>query len=127
MFTINGVEFDIDLLDADVMERLENAAEEIQKKVAAEKKKNHTKTSEFIRTFNGLTEEFIDTVLGDGASQLIFNGSQNMMEHMEAYHGIFKAKEEATAGVTEFADTFKNTYSPNRAARRAAAKSGGKS
>ena len=39
MFTIRGVDFDIDILDADVMERLEDAAEKIQKRVAEEKAK----------------------------------------------------------------------------------------
>lgn len=127
MFTIRGVDFDIDILDADVMERLEDAAEKIQKRVAEEKAKKYKKSSEFIRVFNGLTEKFIDEVLGEGSSELIFGGSQNMMEHMEAYNGIFAAKEEAMSAVTEFTETFQNTYSPNRAQRRAAAKGKGKS
>ena len=127
MFTIRGVDFDIDILDADVMERLEDAAEKIQKRVAEEKAKKYKKNSEFIRVFNGLTEKFIDEVLGEGSSELIFGGSQNMMEHMEAYNGIFAAKEEAMSAVTEFTETFQNTYSPNRAQRRAAAKGKGKS
>lgn len=120
MFTINGVEFDIDLMDADVMERLENAAEKIQKRVVEEKKKGHKKNSEFIRVFNGLTEDFINEVLGDGASDMIFSGSQNMMEHMKAYNGLFAAKDAAMAEVSEFEQNFKNNYSPNRAQRRAA-------
>lgn len=127
MFTIKGVDFDIDILDADVMERLEDAAEKIQKRVAEEKAKKHKKNSEFIRVFNSLTENFIDEVLGEGSSELIFGGSQNMMEHMEAYNGIFAAKDEAMNSVTEFTETFQNTYSPNRAQRRAAAKGKGKS
>ena len=127
MFTIRGVDFDIDILDADVMERLEDAAEKIQKRVAEEKAKKYKKNSEFIRVFNGLTEKFIDEVLGEGSSELIFGGSQNMMEHMETYNGIFAAKEEAMSAVTEFTETFQNTYSPNRAQRRAAAKGKGKS
>lgn len=127
MFTIKGVDFDIDILDADVMERLEDAAEKIQKRVAEEKAKKHNKKSEFIRVFNSLTENFIDEVLGEGSSELIFGGSQNMMEHMEAYNGIFAAKDEAMNSVTEFTETFQNTYSPNRAQRRAAAKGKGKS
>lgn len=127
MFTIRGVDFDIDILDADVMERLEDAAEKIQKRVAEEKAKKYKKNSEFIRVFNGLTEKFIDEVLGEGSSELIFGGSQNIMEHMEAYNGIFAAKEEAMSAVTEFTETFQNTYSPNRAQRRAAAKGKGKS
>ena len=127
MFTIRGVDFDIDILDADVMERLEDAAEKIQKRVAEEKAKKYKKNSEFIRVFNGLTEKFIDEVLGECSSELIFGGSQNMMEHMEAYNGIFAAKEEAMSAVTEFTETFQNTYSPNRAQRRAAAKGKGKS
>lgn len=127
MFTIKGVDFDIDILDADVMERLEDAAEKIQKRVAEEKAKKYKKNSEFIRVFNSLTENFIDEVLGEGSSELIFGGSQNMMEHMEAYNGIFAAKEEAMSAVTEFTETFQNTYSPNRAQRRAAAKGKGKS
>lgn len=127
MFTIRGVDFDIDILDADVMERLEDAAEKIQKRVAEEKAKKYKKNSEFIRVFNGMTEKFIDEVLGEGSSELIFGGSQNMMEHMEAYNGIFAAKEEAMSAVTEFTETFQNTYSPNRAQRRAAAKGKGKS
>ena len=127
MFTIRGVDFDIDILDADVMERLEDAAEKIQKRVAEEKAKKYKKNSEFIRVFNSLTENFIDEVLGEGSSELIFGGSQNMMEHMEAYNGIFAAKDGAMNSVTEFTETFQNTYSPNRAQRRAAAKGKGKS
>lgn len=121
MVKINGVEFDIDLMDADVMERLETAAEDIQKKIAVEKSKTQ-KSSNFIRTFNKLTEDFIDTVLGEGASAEIFNGSQNMMEHMTAYEGIFTAKDAAMSEIGAFSDNFQSKYSPNRAARRAAAK-----
>lgn len=124
MFVVRGVEFDIDILDADVMERFEDAAGKIQKKVAEEKTKKHKKNADFIRAFNTLTEEFIDEVLGEGASGMIFNGSQNMMEHMEAYNGIFEAKNAAMSEVSEFTETFQNTYSPNRAQRRAAAKNG---
>lgn len=126
MFEIMGVEFDIDILDADVMERLENAAEKIQKRVTEENEKKHTKSSEFIRVFNSLTEDFIDEVIGVGSSEQIFHGSQNMMEHMKAYNGLFEAKNEAMKEVKEFTETFHNTYSPNRAARRAAAKNGSK-
>ncbi len=127
MFEIKGVQFDVDILDADVMERLEDAAEKIQKRVAEEKTKKHKRNSEFIRVFNGLTEDFIDEVLGEGSSEMIFHGSQNMMEHMEAYNGIFEAKKAAENEVAEFTETFNNTYSPNRAARRATAKGGNKS
>ncbi len=127
MIEIKGVQFDIDILDADVMERFEDAAEKIQKRVAEEKAKKYKRNSEFIRVFNGLTEDFIDEVLGEGSSEMIFHGSQNMMEHMEAYNGIFEAKKNAENEVAEFTETFNNTYSPNRAARRATAKAGNKS
>lgn len=127
MFEIKGVQFDVDILDADVMERLENAADKIQKRVAEEKAKKRKRNSEFIRVFNSLTEDFIDEVLGEGSSEMIFGGSQNMMEHMEAYNGIFEAKKAAENEVTAFTENFNNTYSPNRAQRRAMAKAGNKS
>lgn len=126
MITINGVEFDIDLMDADTMERLEAAAEKVKKDVETEKAKGYTKSSEFIKAFCGVVDDFLDTVLDDSeAHTTIFGGRVNMVDHMKAYEGIFEAKRSAETEVQEFTEKYKNTYSPNRAARRAAAKKNG--
>ncbi len=122
MITINGVDFELDLTDADVLERLESAAEKIQKAVDEERNKEQ-KGSQFVRAFNKLTEDFLDEVIGDGASDELFSGRQNMMEHMKAYQGLFAAKEAAMQEIGALSDNFKNKYSPNRAARRSTGKS----
>lgn len=123
MITINGLEFNVDMTDADVLERLEDAAESIQKEVKKEQEKNQ-KGSQFIKTFNRLTEEFLDKVLGEGASEEIFAGNQSMTEHMKAYQGVFEAKNKAMQEIGTISDAFKDKYSPNRAARRATVSKG---
>lgn len=117
MITINGAEFDIDLMDADVMERFENAAEEIQSKVS-QLQAPGAKVSDVVRSFCNLTEDFLDEVLGDGASEDIFGGTQNMKEHMQAYEDLFKAVDVAKNEMDSFNKQFTSKYSPNRAQRR---------
>lgn len=123
MITIKGIEFDVDMTDTDVLERLEEAAETIQKKVKAEQAKNQ-KGSQTVKRFNELTEEFVDTILGEGASEELFGGRKSMTEHMKVYQGIFEAKDAALQEIAAITDAFNSKYSPNRATRRAMASKG---
>lgn len=81
---INGVELELDLEDADVLERYENAFEEMAQ---AEKEIPESgKQSARIRAYCGLFRKLYDRIFGDGTSDKIFS---NVPTSSAAYDEIY--------------------------------------
>ena len=81
---INGVTLQADFMDADFMDKLEPALAETQRKIANGKMQQYSSISAAYRALNEVMENFFDQVFGAGTSDRLFNGSQNVMEHMKA-------------------------------------------
>jgi len=111
---INNVELeDIDILDADVAERYENALETVNG--IAEKVKG-MKSSESIRIQCAAIFGVFNTIFGAGTDKKVFGEIVNLLICIKAFEElilIVNAKEE------EVQKLF-NKYSPNRANRRSA-------
>lgn len=122
MITINGIDFDVDMLDADTMEYMEKAVETTQAKIVEiQKKQKDYKASDYIKVLNGIIEDFLTDFLGEDSVDLIFQGSKSLMPHMKAYTELFDAVQSAYKEAADFGESL-NAYSPNRAARRASLK-----
>lgn len=118
-FKIRGEEFDVDFLDADVMEQIESALEIVEQKNTAEAYVGLTQ-SQLIRKQCGTIFDFFDAVLGEGAHKRIFKGKCNLREALEAFEEFAQVKKNSAGEVKEMADR----YNPNRAQRRAAEQAG---
>jgi len=120
-FKIRDEEFEIDFLDADVMERIEDALQTVEQKNTREAYEGLTQ-SQLIRKQCGTIFDFFDEVFGDGAHKRIFKGKCNLRDALGAFEAFVQAKNNSAGELKEIADR----YSPNRAQRRAAEHGKGK-
>lgn len=110
---IKDIEVEFNFLDADDVEKFENAAKEVMEK-CKERQKEKMSYSDAIKEECQVIEEFFDKVFGDGLSQKLFNGKKNLEEHINAFEDIVKAKIEKQKDL----QTVYDRYQPNREQRR---------
>ena len=110
---INNVELeDIDILEADVAEKYENALEVV---VGIDKKVEGMKPSQSIRTQCNTIFEFFNTLFGEGTDKEMFGEKVNLLTCMKAFEELVTSVNEQQSEVEKLA----NKYSPNRAQKRA--------
>lgn len=114
MLKICGQELELDLFDADVMEVYEKSMDRVVYR--AEERKKHTEMSnaEGIREMCGIVKDFFDEVFGDGTSEKLFKGKDNLLVCMDAF-GIVSTESNKMKGQ---ATAITNKYNMNRAQRR---------
>ena len=84
---INNVELeDLDFLEAETMERIEQAQEEYSEK---SKKVDFTKHSEMIRYNCELVFDLFNTIFGEGTDKKIFGNRCNLMDCIRAVSDLF--------------------------------------
>lgn len=71
---LNGKEIEIDLLDADTLEKYGKAIEPLRKTIEL----NGDNAIVYVKSFCKVVYDFFDTLLGEGSAQMIFDGKQNM-------------------------------------------------
>lgn len=112
--TINGVEFDIDFTDADFIERYELKYKEVEKDIEElQSKKNTISAVEGIRQECKIIKDFLDYVLGDGASEKIFKGKDSLKLCLDAFEDIINNVDNQHKEMQERFDK----YSPERLKR----------
>ncbi|MGH4125597.1 MAG: DUF6673 family protein [Clostridium sp.] len=110
---INNVELeDIDILDADVAEKYENALGEV---AGIAKKVEGMKPSESIRTQCRVIFSTFNTLFGEGTDKKIFGDRVNLLICLKAFEELVVAMNSQKEEVQKLA----NKYSPNRAQKRA--------
>ncbi len=115
---INGKSFELDLTDADTVERYENAFENME---AAEKLiPKDGKASERIRACCGLFKKLFDTIFGEGTSDQVFEGvPTSISAYEEIYYSFLDfAHAQFEADTKQRAERL-TKYTPNRKQRRA--------
>ena len=88
---IKNIEVDFDFLDANDVERLEKATQKLVDKTE-EYKEKEISMSEEIRLECEIIEKFLDEVFEEGISQKLFNGKQNLKEHVDVFQDIMNEK-----------------------------------
>nr|DAR36292.1 MAG TPA: hypothetical protein [Caudoviricetes sp.] len=110
---IRGIEVDFNFLDADDAERFEKEAERVKQECEIKGKKEMT-YSQTIREECKVIDNFFDNVFGKGISFKMFQGKNNLEDHINAFEDIVKEKMEQQKGLQ---NTF-DRYQPNREQRR---------
>ena len=110
---IRGIEVNFSFLDADDVEKFEKAAEKV-KQESETRGKEKMSYSQAIREECEIINNFFDNVFGEGISLKMFNGKNNLEEHIKAFEDIVKEKIEKQK---DLQNTFER-YQPNRAERR---------
>lgn len=122
----NGVELEVNLMDADVMETFENNLEKIKSDIQEPTQYEGKKASEQMRLQCNYVKKFFDDTFGNGTADRLFHGTNDLAEHMNAFG------EAATMGrqIKDQTKEIVNKYAPervmNRAQRRAQGKGKGK-
>ena len=120
---INGLSLPIDLEDADVMERYENAfalMSEAEKSIPKD-----GKASERIRAYCQMFRDLYDRIFGDGTSEKIFAGQPtNAAVYEDVYDSFLASVREQTVRAAERRAERLGKYRPaNREQKRAVSKS----
>ena len=90
---INGIELEINFLDADFVEKLENAFKKVNEKAENSKKEQKELTySQQIKAECKIINEFFDEVFGEGTSELIFKGKNDLKLCLSAFQDLADAK-----------------------------------
>lgn len=110
---IRNIEVDFDFLDADDVERFENAAKRVVEE-CVKKEKKEMSYAEVIKEECNIIDRFFDDVFGNGISEKLFNGKKNLSEHIKAFEDIIKMKNEKQKDLQSTLDR----YQPNREQRR---------
>lgn len=114
--TINGYEFDVDLTDADIIEKMEQGVQNLYEeaeKLKELKKDDKITTAEGIRQECKVLKDFLDYVFGEGTSQKIFKGKDSLNLCLKAYEDVIEARDKQ---YNELNDRI-NAYSPDRLKR----------
>lgn len=88
---INGVTLQADFMDADFMDRFEPAIYEMQKEINASKTMQGSVAARY-KAMNRTIETCFDRIFGEGTADRIFQGSKNVMVHLEAVARINEAQ-----------------------------------
>ncbi|MEZ3506307.1 MAG: hypothetical protein K1W10_05075 [Lachnospiraceae bacterium] len=88
---INGVTLQADFMDADFMEAFEAAAQDTKSEINSSKTMKGSVAAQY-RAINQIVENFFDGVFGEGTAESIFQGSKNVMVHLEALARINEAQ-----------------------------------
>lgn len=117
IWSINGVELELDMGDLDAQERYENALElynEEQKQISGD-----VKLSEFTRSACSLFKRLFDRIFGDGTSEKIFSGVPvNFLKYVEIYDKFIEFVSQQINENNAYITKKLAKYRPNRQQRR---------
>ncbi len=88
---INGVTLQADFMDADFMDVFEPAIYEVRDVINASKTMQGSVAAKY-KAMNQTIEMFFEKVFGEGTADRIFQGSKNVMVHLEALARIEEAQ-----------------------------------
>lgn len=117
LYTINGVELEIDMEDYDFQKKYEDAFEKMEKEEKELQKigKKSDITKRYCEMFNHL----FDDIFGEGTAEKLFEGKFNARKTDEVYEEFISICTEQAKAAQNRKNKLVNKYKPNRAQRRA--------
>lgn len=114
---INGLSLELDMEDADIQERYENAFEKLSEEEKQVKKDG--KLSEFTRAYCELFAKLYDRIFGEGTSEKIFSGVPvSIPKYMEIYDSFLEFAKHQQENINASMAKIVAKYRPNRQQRR---------
>lgn len=121
---INNVELELNLMDADVVEKFENLNTEIVKKIRDPKAYEGKSTADGMRYQCRCVEEFFDKLFGYGTADKVFPKNNDLEVRMDAFGRVCAESGNAKQKVTELTNKYNPARAANREQRRAQMKNG---
>lgn len=119
---VNGVELEINLLDADVIERFEQLNKDISKKIQDPKAYEGKTTAEGMKFQCRCVEEYFDSLFGIGTSNRVFPKNNDLGVRMDAFAQVTALSGTIKTQITDITNKYSPQRTQNRAQRRAAKK-----
>lgn len=120
MFTVNGKELDYDIFDvdkADVYEQAMNAV--VEKMAVIDKEKDDMSFAKAIRAQCEAVAECFDTLFGEGAAAMLFDGTVNLKTAIKSFEELVVGINDKKAEISAIAKASAAKTTGNRAVRRA--------
>lgn len=121
---INGIDLELDLLDADVLEKYEHLNKEIVRKIQEPTQYDSISTADGMRKQCRYVDEFFDKLFGDGTAQKVFGGGNNLGVRMNAFAQVSAASKNIRQELTSISDKYGIGRIQNREQRRQQQKHG---
>jgi len=112
ILNINGVELPLELTDADVLDTVQSAIEDM---VITEDKKSDN-IGDVIRQPCIMIDGLFNKIWGDGASEAVFKGKFDIKEHMDAYIQVVEAIEKGQKEIEVLTQKY-SKFAPNKKAK----------
>lgn len=101
MIEINGVELELDLMDADVLDSVQDALENL-----TDESVESERVGDMVRQPCITINKFFDAVFGEGASDAVFEGKMNLVKHMDAFTQVVAEIEKAPETINNQMDKY---------------------
>lgn len=109
-----GKELEYDFFDADLLEKYEKENLRVKERIQEPTQYDGKTTADSLRIQCGIVNDFFDKVFGNGTSEELFGGKNNIKDHMEAFASVAGAAMSCNGELKALTEK----YSPNRAERR---------
>lgn len=119
---INGVELELNLLDADVIEKFEGALADVQRKIQDPKAYEGKTTAEGMRYQCRCVEEYFDNLFGNGTSEKVFPKNNDLGIRMDAFGQVTALSGTIKPQINGLVGKYNPERAQNRQGRRAAQK-----
>lgn len=85
VINVNGIDLDLNLLDADILEKYEKLNKEIVEKINEKTQYENISTADGMRLQCKYVDEFFDGLFGDGTATKLFGNGHDLRIRMEAF------------------------------------------
>ncbi len=106
----------LDLLNADVLEKVEDASQKVYEQ--CEKAQELKRESAGIRQQCEAIAEFIDTIFGDGTAKQLLGDGANLLTCVDTFGEIMNKIEQEKAEQTQKIQSIFSKYSPSRTRKK---------
>lgn len=124
--TINEVELELNLLDADVLEKFESLNKGIIKKIQDPKAYEGLSTADGMRYQCACVNEYFDELFGAGTAEAVFGKNNDLGIRMDGFALVNSKSGEAKTFMDDITEKYGIERVQNRAQRRAEQKKNGK-
>lgn len=123
---INGVELELDLMDADVVERFDNLNAEIAVEIKNPEHYEGLSNADCMRVQCRMVDSYFDRLFGEGTADKIFPKRNNLGDRMEAFGQTVSMTKEQDSIIASMTEKYTGKRVQNREQRRAEQKNKGK-
>ena len=114
VININGIDLELDLMDADVMEKFESLCTEIANKIQEPTQYDGLSSAEGMRKQCKYVDRFFDDLFGEGTAKAVFGGECRLDDHLEAFALVTSQRKV----LDEQLQSISNKYGVNRLQNR---------